>query len=57
MREIARQQRNVTRLLFSWFFQRRTAEASEQIFTKIRQTSQFRARTCLFGVRKQAFNI
>jgi len=45
-----------TRLLFSGFIQRPTAEASELIFTQNSQTMQFCARMCLFGVRKQKLN-
>jgi len=39
------------------FFQRPTAEAPNRFSRKIRQTTWLRARMCLFGVRKQKFNI
>jgi len=53
MREIAHQ--NVYTASFLWFFlQPRPLNRFSRV---IRQTTRFRARMCLFGVRKQKFNI
>ena len=56
MREFARE--NVYSASF-WVFPTLHifSQAPEPIFTQIRQTTPFRARMCLFGVRKQKFNI
>jgi len=42
---------------FFGFFQRPTAEALNRFSCKIRQTVWFHKMMCLFGVRKQKFNI
>ena len=55
MREIAHQ--NVTRLLFLGSSNELQTRRLNRFSRAIRQTTPFRARMCLFGVRRQTFNI